>query len=62
MDGDKVRLTIRFRGRQIIFKEEGKKILQNFIHDLEDISFTDKNIMSEGKKIFVLLQNKKAKK
>ncbi len=35
-DGDKVRINLRFKGRQILFKDKGIDLLKRIISDLED--------------------------
>ena len=37
-DGNKVKITVRFRGREVNYVKMGEDVLNNFIEDLKDIS------------------------
>jgi len=58
-DGDKVKITVRFRGRELANTELGKKVLEQFIEKLEEISVVEKKPMLEGKNMFVILSRQK---
>lgn len=59
-DGDKVKITVRFRGREMELSHMGAKILENFIKKLEDVSVVEKPIKREGRNMTVVLGPKKA--
>lgn len=59
-DGDKVKITVRFRGREMELTHMGAKILENFINKLEDVSVIEKPIKKEGRNMTVVLAPKKA--
>ncbi len=62
-DGDKVRLIVRFKGRQIIHPEFGHKILNKVFLVLSDISKVDKTPKLEGKQLIAIISpEKKGKK
>jgi translation initiation factor IF-3 len=46
--GDKVKLTLIFRGREITHKELGDRIIQRFIKDLSDVADVERNEGLEG--------------
>lgn len=46
--GDKVKLTLFFRGREIIHKEIGEKIIHRFIQDIADTGTVERNNGLEG--------------
>ena len=56
--GDKVKLTMFFRGREITHIELGQKILDRFIFDLADIAIVERNMGLEGRAIVILLTSK----
>lgn len=53
--GDKVKFTVRFRGRQIVHKERGQQVLEKFSADLADIAQTEKPPVFEGRKLMLVL-------
>ena len=56
-DGCKVKITVRFRGRELNYVKLGEEILNKFIEELSDISSPDKKPSLEGKNMFVILSN-----
>ena len=59
-DGDKVRAYVFFRGRSILFKEQGEVLLLRFANDLEEYGKVEHMPSLEGKKMFFYLAPKKA--
>lgn len=59
-DGDKVKITVRFRGREMELTHMGQRILQNFANKLEDISIIEKPAKKEGRNMTLVLGPKKA--
>lgn len=57
-DGNKVKITVRFKGRELNYVKLGEKILNDFIEELSDISITDKKPVLEGKNMFIILAKK----
>lgn len=51
--GDKVKLTLFFRGREITHQERGEKIIQRFIEDVADTAEVERNDGLEGRAIQV---------
>ena len=60
MDGNKVRAYVFFRGRSILFKEQGEVLLLRFANDLEEYGKVESMPSLEGKKMFLYLAPKKA--
>lgn len=56
--GNKVKVTVRFRGREVNNVKSGEMILNKFIEDLSDISSPEKKPTLEGKNMFVILAKK----
>lgn len=60
-EGNKVKASVFFRGRSIMFKEQGEDLLKKFIDDLEDIAKADNTPKLEGKRMIVNLSPKPKK-
>jgi translation initiation factor IF-3 len=61
LEGNKVKASVFFRGREIMHQEVGEELLNRFIQELSDISKIDQSLKSEGKRISVILAPDKAK-
>ncbi len=59
-EGNKVRAYVFFRGRSILFKEQGEVLLLRFANDLEEYGKVDQLPSLEGKKMFLYMSPKKA--
>ena len=60
-DGNKVKITVRFRGRELNYVKLGEDNLKKFIEALEDISTPEKKAVLEGKNMFIILAKKAEK-
>lgn len=58
-DGDKVKAYVFFKGRSILFKEQGEVLLLRFANDLEDYAKVDQMPILEGKRMTIFLSPKK---
>ena len=59
-EGNKVRAYVFFRGRSILFKEQGEVLLLRFANDLEEYGKVDQLPSLEGKKMLLYMSPKKA--
>ena len=59
--GNKVKAWVQFRGRDIIYKDQGEAMLQKFIDDLADIAKVDQPPMMEGRRMTIMLTPGKTK-
>ena len=57
--GNKVRAYVFFRGRSILFKEQGEVLLLRFANDLEEYGKVEQMPALEGKKMFLYIAPKK---
>lgn len=57
-EGSKVKAFVFFRGRSIVFKEQGEVLLLRFATDLEDIAKVDQLPQLEGKRMIMMLSPK----
>lgn len=60
-DGNKVKITVKFRGRELNYLKSGEETLNKFIDDLSDISSVEKKPILEGKNMFIILAKKNEK-
>lgn len=60
-DGCKVKAFVFFRGRSILFKEQGEVLLLRFANDLEEYAKVDSLPVLEGKRMILMLSPKKPK-
>lgn len=59
-DGNKVKAYVFFKGRSIVFKEQGEVLLLRFANDLEELAKVESMPSLERKKMFLTLSPKKA--
>ncbi len=57
-DGDKVKITVKFRGRELNYAKLGEKVLNDFAQKLEDIALPEKKPILDGKNMFIILAKK----
>ena len=57
-DGNKVKITVRFRGRELNYVKLGEDNLNKFVEALQDIASPEKKPILEGKNMFVILAKK----
>ncbi len=60
-EGAKVRAYVFFKGRSILFKEQGEVLLLRFANDLEDYGKVEQLPRLEGKRMIISLSPKKKK-
>lgn len=58
-DGDRVKVIVRFRGREEAFKDRGRDLLNRIIEDLKEMSKVEQDIKSEGSSLTITLAPKK---
>ena len=56
--GNKVKITLRFRGREVNNVKSGETVLNKFIESLEDIATVEKQPKLEGRNMFTILSKK----
>lgn len=60
-EGCKVKITVRFRGRELNYVKQGETILNQFIEELSDIATPEKRPVLEGKNMFIIFAKKAEK-
>jgi translation initiation factor IF-3 len=58
--GDKVKATVQFRGRDMLYTEQGKELLQNLAEELDDVSKIESNPTMEGRRMIMILSPEKS--
>ncbi len=54
-DGDKVKLTIMFRGREMVHQEYGRRLLDRMAAELKDVAIIERNPLVEGRNMIMIL-------
>lgn len=57
--GDKVKATVQFRGRDMLYTEQGKELLENLAEELEDVSKIESRPTMEGRRMIMVLAPEK---
>ena len=57
-DGNKVKVTVRYRGRELNNIKMGENVLNDFAKELEDVAVVEKAPKLEGKNMFIILAKK----
>ena len=57
-DGCKVKITVRFRGRELNYVKQGEVLLNKFAEELSEIATLEKKPILDGKNMFIILSNK----
>ena len=58
-DGDRCKVTVFFRGREIVHKDRGVSILDRIVQDLADVAKVDQEARAEGRTLQMLLVPRK---
>jgi len=53
--GDKVKASVRFRGRAITHKDLGREVLERLAEELEDVAQIESRAKMEGRNMFMML-------
>jgi len=61
-EGDKVKATIFFRGREMAHPEIGRRILERLIEELSDIAIPETSPRQEGNQMHVILSGRAGRK
>ena len=58
-DGNKTKVSLRFRGREIAYQDLGLKLLERVAEDLKDLSIVEQRPKKEGRQIIMVLASNK---
>ena len=58
-EGSKVKAYVFFKGRSILFKEQGEVLLLRFANDLEELGKVEQMPVLEGKRMIIMISPKK---
>ena len=59
--GDKVKVVIFFKGREIVHRDQGEAILQRVIEDTDECGVIEQTSRQEGRTLMMILAPKKSK-
>ena len=62
LDGDKTKISVRFRGREILNSDMGLNLLNRLKNELEDIAQIDQEPSLEGRQLLMVLSPLKKKR
>jgi translation initiation factor IF-3 len=54
LEGDKVKVSLRFSGREMAYQDEGMRVLHKFTEAVNDIATVESAPKKEGRQVFVL--------
>jgi translation initiation factor IF-3 len=57
-EGDKVKLSVRFRGRQIAHAEIGQRVLERMAAEVEELCIVERKPKLEGRSMIMILSPK----
>ena len=60
-EGDKVKVSIMFRGREMAHPEQGRALLERIVKDLEQLAIVEQFPRMEGRNMFLMLAAKPQK-
>ena len=58
--GDRVKVTLRFRGRELAYVNKRKEVLDNFAEQLSDVAQVDEPAKFEGRSMIMFLAAKRS--
>ncbi len=59
IEGDKAKVTLRFRGREMAHQEIGRRLLQRVVADLAEIGVIEQHPSMEGRQMVMMFGSKK---
>jgi len=60
-EGNKVKVSVMFKGREMAYKEQGEELLNRFIERVEDVAKVESPIKMEGRNMNIILVPSKIK-
>jgi len=58
-EGDKAKVTLRFRGREMVHQDIGRRLLDRVVTDLAQVSVIEQNPVMEGRQMVMVFAPKK---
>ncbi len=58
-EGDKAKVTLRFRGREMVHQDIGRKLLDRVVGDLAEYGVVEQNPLMEGRQMIMVFGPKK---
>lgn len=57
--GDRVKLSLQFKGREMEFKEIGREMFDRFLEDMEGLAVVEQPLQMQGRQMTMLIAPKK---
>ena len=54
--GDKLKISIRFRGREMAYTNKGRQVMMNFAKEVEDLATIESRPVQDGRNMFMTLK------
>jgi len=61
-NGNKVKISVIFKGRELAYKDHGRELLERFVEKLEEYAKTEQEIKFEGRAMSTIMSPTKTKK
>ncbi|MGH8269343.1 MAG: translation initiation factor IF-3, partial [Steroidobacteraceae bacterium] len=58
-EGDKAKITLRFRGREMVHQDIGRRLLARVTNDLTEYGTVEQNPLMEGRQMVMVISPKK---
>ncbi len=58
-EGDKAKVTLRFRGREMVHQEIGRRLLDRVVKDLTEVGVVEQHPLMEGRQMIMVFGPKK---
>lgn len=58
-EGDKAKITLRFRGREMVHQDIGRRLLERVTNDLAEYGTVEQNPLMEGRQMVMVIAPKK---
>ncbi|HEX8757217.1 MAG TPA: translation initiation factor IF-3 [Steroidobacteraceae bacterium] len=58
-EGDKAKITLRFRGREMVHQDIGRRLLERVTNDLAEFGTVEQNPLMEGRQMVMVISPKK---
>jgi translation initiation factor IF-3 len=60
-DGNKAKVTVFFRGREVVYSEQGRELLQKVFAHVQDLGFIEQEPLLEGRYMSIIVAPKSTK-
>ena len=58
-NGDKVKVSLMFRGREMVYTDQGAELLRDIVEKTSDVAVVEQQARREGRQMFMILAQQK---